>query len=145
MTKGGFNSKMVRLKVFFSLHISSHMRCFNSKMVRLKEKSRRNSNRTNNKFQFQNGTIKSGFSIPATGTLLLFQFQNGTIKSVPVKLATRIEVLRFNSKMVRLKVHSLIIPKTIFICFNSKMVRLKEKCKKLRKEKNFVSIPKWYD
>ena len=35
-----------------------------------------------NKFQFQNGAIKSSFSRQSVTTVVAFQFQNGAIKSM---------------------------------------------------------------
>ncbi len=55
--------------------------CFNSKMVQLKEHQAIATDHIINKFQFQNGTIKSRYNSDGSSTTAGFQFQNGTIKS----------------------------------------------------------------
>ena len=56
----------------------------------------------NQKFQFQNGSIKSEYEIGVVKMSGLFQFQNGSIKSIrPLRLLYN--HIGFNSKMVRLK------------------------------------------
>ena len=73
-------------------------------------------------FQFQNGTIKRLIDNPMMLILPIFQFQNGTIKS------------SFGSG------------RSFYVLyFNSKMVRLREKQGTWEHQRNFISIPKWYD
>ena len=76
-----FNSKMVRLKVFFCIIVAIITPNFNSKMVRLKEKPC--------------SCLKSCLSV--------FQFQNGAIKSKVTLSVGKFMTIYFNSKMVRLK------------------------------------------
>ncbi len=57
--KVGFNSKMVRLKVLQIILVLIDSWCFNSKMVRLKVLPWRTTEACAERFQFQNGTIKS--------------------------------------------------------------------------------------
>ena len=96
---------------------------FNSKMVRLKVSINYNPSATDDKFQFQNGTIKSDENRKGLPIIELFQFQNGTIKRTRLPFKN-IKLLSFNSKMVRLKEY-LHLNKT----WNHQP----------------VSIPKWYD
>ena len=63
-----FNSKMVRLKVYANARLERYEEGFNSKMVRLKENP---TTRTPvfDKFQFQNGAVKSLRAGQITGKL----------------------------------------------------------------------------
>ena len=80
----GFNSKLVRLKV-----MSINDQC-------VLEAS---------KFQFQIGAIKSLSKVSSSAWLTKFQFQIGAIKSFATCFEmTAMNLLRFNSKLVRLKV-----------------------------------------
>ena len=97
----GFNSKLVRLKVYARWTFNSNF-CFNSKLVRLKVQYSQ-SPISFRKFQFQTGSIKRSqypLVVLPTGT---FQFQTGSIKSFS-HIEQTYEKLRFNSKLVRLKV-----------------------------------------
>ena len=80
---------------------------------------------TTSAFQFQTGAIKRGETCVIYVAWMLFQFQTGAIKSHGVSFP-RVPFLRFNSKLVRLKVLS--DPNTQTMIergFNSKLVRLK--------------------
>ena len=74
-----------------------------------------------------------------------FQFQNGTIRSCPLLQLNLIQVLNFNSKMVRLEGDNDKGNSYNEQDFNSKMVRLEALldypiiCHRL------ILIPKWYD
>ena len=103
--KESFNSKMVRLKennweVFNNLKYS-----FNSKMVRLKVVVG-GVGLPSVSFQFQNGAIKSQLRKAFDVWFDAFQFQNGAIKRF-LSSSVRLQKLRFNSKMVRLKEFSI--------------------------------------
>ena len=56
-----------------------------------------------------------------------FQFQTGSIKSLVCDAMTSVCFISFNSKLVRLKVSSIIFFHLIDSYFNSKLVRLKGK------------------
>ena len=76
-------------------------------------------------FQFQTGSIKSVMYIVIGLSLILFQFQTGSIKRQDFHLLIRVVVIRFNSKLVRLKEMRCQCVQVIRKSFNSKLVRLK--------------------
>ena len=81
----------------------------------------------NSPFQFQTGAIKSaGRFLSSVRRAVPFQFQTGAIKSLPWLSQQFSLWLRFNSKLVRLKVRTCCSPGRCLPRFNSKLVRLKE-------------------
>ena len=76
-------------------------------------------------FQFQTGSIKSTYAHLGKITKNLFQFQTGSIKSTASPVSGSETITGFNSKLVRLKVHLVILGEYDGVCFNSKLVRLK--------------------
>ena len=96
-------------------------------MVRLKDESReRQAQRA--LFRFQNGSIKSVREASVEIDYLQFRFQNGSIKSQYLIIDVAF-VVRFDSKMVRLKVRHTRWVSSLRRCFDSKMVRLKERAR----------------
>ena len=144
-----FNSKLVRLKegtlqwyesvpLWFQFqtgsikslssrwNASSCAKRFNSKLVRLKVPWSSQTNKQKTEFQFQTGSIKRHHHAHPLQLSTPFQFQTGSIKRVSCRRLRHLACIRFNSKLVRLKVASF----AIFLLgfknrFNSKLVRLK--------------------
>ena len=123
-TYGGFNSKLVRLKV----------------LMRLTEPSRLST------FQFQTGSIKSSIQIELGPVQLdLFQFQTGSIKSISDR------ILLTNTRMFQFQTGSIKSLRELTLKldgdrFNSKLVRLKDKVRiSTTHPCRHVSIPNWFD
>ena len=76
------------------------------------------------RFQFHDGTIKSGFAMSRHPWSWLFQFHDGTIKSYISGIPTY-RIMNFNSTMVRLKENEAQNHFSQLQYFNSTMVRLK--------------------
>ena len=98
-----FNSKLVRLKVYYWSCLSTYPNVFQFQTGAIKSPRMAEVEVEARLFQFQTGAIKSGrraFQARVTG---MFQFQTGAIKrDCDLIPATRLQC--FNSKLVRLKV-----------------------------------------
>ena len=116
---------MVRLKVTTHLKGWKILSYFNSTMVRLKVKNVRNKASRNGLFQFHYGTIKRNVYVNHLVNIINF---NSTM--VRLKAENNLNPItnfrNFNSTMVRLKVWTKLSIPTLFKDFNSTMVRLKE-------------------
>ena len=98
----GFNSTMVRLKVFcreYDGHLSKEFQFHNGS---IKSPSNGSTSAAQDLFQFHNGSIKRSESPLQFLGQLQFQFHNGSIKRMAKQL-NRPQSFSFNSTMVRLK------------------------------------------
>ncbi len=88
--------------------------------------------------------LKAGELKDKIGDTAEFQFQIGAIKSLD-KPGEIDYYIRFNSRLVRLKVVLLKRVLVRYLCFNSRLVRLKALRISTIQSKTYVSIPDWCD
>ena len=144
--QAGFNSTMVRLKVWTLPTLNPPCNCFNSTMVRLKARLPAGVPDTANPFQFHNGSIKSAGSFSGHRWKTWFQFHNGSIKSAFGANTTWLhDQFQFHNGSIK-RDRSQFYRDGIGERFNSTMVRLKVTRRSIASSaKATVSIPQWFD
>ena len=142
-------------------------RSFDSKLVRLKANVEIPAANENDAFRFQTGSIKRSTAFARTIHDWKFRFQTGSIKRMKMPKTLSIEVTRFDSKLVRLKVtltqriiqlwgcfdsklvRLKVCSRPVSVrrvcCFDSKLVRLKGGLLSVLSVRGSVSIPNWFD
>ena len=141
-----FNSKLVRLKDQLRTPDLHERRQFQFQIGAIKSAETKSYQQRRFEFQFQIGAIKSQNNDVTARATREFQFQIGAIKSYGIVREDR-QHSRFNSKLVRLKVRTVISCLLLLtIRFNSKLVRLKAYVySPSHKKERKVSIPNWCD
>ncbi len=156
---------MVRLKEEMSCCWGLFLKHFNSTMVRLKVFYFELYENTCKEFQFHYGSVKSYFCLLCWQFNIKFQFHYGSVKSLLLKFVfdnffwfqfhygsvkskyvfvPNLQLLNFNSTMVRLKVLCSCCVSCNAQNFNSTMVRLKGYRFDETSCGNYISIPLWF-